>query len=166
MPDVDLLSDGKFDPTQAMDLALLVDLEARWENLRVTASPSMEGQPGLQMLAAKQKAYDAFRSKLAAYNKRYRTTHLPELLLNTPARLGLWCRAMRDLYTQVAHVPQAPFPANLMEKAYRWADRVAEKRGKCRISRSNPSSTLQAAILDLEALIQWCADLATVAPAA
>jgi hypothetical protein len=166
MPDLYPSSDGKLNPAQAMELALLVDLEAHWENLRATTSPSMDGQPGIQMLYAKQKAYDAFRAKLAVYNKRYRTAHLPELLLNTPARLGLWCQAMRDLYAQVEHAPKAHFPVHLMEKAYRWADRVADKKGKCRISRSAPSNTLQGAIVDLGALIQWCAELAIVVPAA
>ncbi len=166
MPDIYPLSDGKLSPAQALELALLVDLEARWENLRVTATPSMEGPPSIQVLHAKQKTYDAFRTKLAAYNKRYQTAHVPELLLNTPARLGLWCQAMRDLYLQVETVPQVPLPTHLMEKAYRWADRVADKKGKGRIGRSNPPSTIRAAIVDLEALIQWCAEVGTVVPAA
>jgi len=166
MPDIYPLSDGKLSPAQAMELALLVDLEARWENLRVTAAPSMEGQPSIQMLHAKQKTYDAFRTKLAAYNKRYQTVHVPELLLNTPARLGLWCQAMRNLYLQVEHSAGVPLPTHLMEKAYRWADRVADKKGKGRINRATPPSTIRAAILELETLIQWCAEMATVAPAA
>jgi hypothetical protein len=88
------------------------------------------------------------------------------LLLNTPARLGRWCGAMRDLYARVEPNPKGHCPAHLLEKAYRWADRVADKVGKARVSRSNPPGTVRAAVLELEALARWCADLAGVAPAA
>ena len=66
---------GSLGPAQAAELSLLVDLEARWENLRQTS-------PGdLQDLHGRQKAYDAFHTKLVAYNKQYRPAHVPELLL-------------------------------------------------------------------------------------
>src|SRR4030081_2706781 len=75
-----------------IELSLLVDLEGRWDYLRKTS-------PGdLQDLHGRQKAYDAFHGKLVAYNKQYQPAHVSELLLNTPIRLGIWCRAMRDLY--------------------------------------------------------------------
>src|SRR4051812_24114887 len=100
-------------PTQAIELALLVELEACWENLRKAPSRSREGQGPTQNLPAIQKAYDVFRSKLVAYNKRYSPPHVPELLLNTPIRLGKWCRAMRELYLEVEHLPQAHSPVHL-----------------------------------------------------
>ena len=37
----------------------------------------------------RSEAYDAFRGKLVAYNRRYAPAHVPELLLNTPPRLAL-----------------------------------------------------------------------------
>jgi hypothetical protein len=43
-------------------------------------------------------AHYAFQAKLRAYNRRYSPPHVPELLLNTAARLRKWCQAMRDLY--------------------------------------------------------------------
>jgi hypothetical protein len=117
-----------------------------------------------QDLQGKQKAYEAFHYKLVAYNEQYTPAHVPELLLNTPSRLGRWCRAMRDLYLQVEHDPRGHCPGHLLEKAYRWADRVAVLMNKGCISRSTPPGTIRAAIRDLEALGQWCDDLARAAP--
>src|SRR5262249_54019030 len=133
-------------PVQAAELALLVDLEARWENLRTTAAKPSAGQPTLLELQAKQKAYEAFRTKLAAYNQRFAPGHVPELLLNTPTRLGLWCRAMRQLYLRVEQEPQGHCPAHLLEKAYRCADRVAAKIGKGQVNRSTAPSSIRATI--------------------
>jgi len=115
-------------------------------------------------LKEKQKAYEAFSIKLAEYNKRYLPAHIPELLLNNPARLGRWCQAMRNLYIHVEHDPRGHCPVHLLEKAYRWADRLADKKSMGRVSRSMPPCTIGAAIRELEALGQWCDDLAQVAP--
>jgi hypothetical protein len=152
------------DPAQAAELSLLVDLEARWENLRKTSSRAEEARSSTQDLQGRQKAYEAFRAKLVTYNKQYRPAHIPELLLNTPSRLGRWCQTMRDLYLLVEHDPRGHCPVHLLEKAYRWADRMGVLMNKGRISRSTPPGTIGAAIRDLEALGQWCDDLAAIAP--
>jgi hypothetical protein len=165
MSDIYTFSDGKIPQAQALELVVLVDLEARWENLRA-AGPTAEGQPSIQVLHAKQKAYDAFRAKLAAYNKRYRPAHAAEQLLNTPARLGPWCQNLRDLYLQVEGLPQVQAPTHVVDKAYRWAAWVADKKGKSRPVLAGPPATVRDAIVALEALIQWCADLGRVVPAA
>lgn len=165
MSDIYTFSDGKLSQAQALELVVLVDLEARWENLRA-AAPVAEGPASIQVLHAKQRAYDAFRSKLAAYNKRHRPAHLAEQLLNTPVRLGQWCQSMRDLYLQVENLSPVQVPTHVVEKAYRWAAWVADKKSKSRLSLMAPPTTIRAAILDLEALIQWCAELTPVAPAA
>jgi len=160
MPDIREIPVSNLDPAQAAELALLVDLEARWENLRNISSRPAEVQPTTQDLHGKQKAYETFRAKLAAYNKRFHPAHVPELLLNTPVRLGLWCRAMRDLYLRVEHDAQMHCPAHLVEKAYRWADRVAIRIGADRVARPTPPSTIRGAIQSLDELSQWCAKLA------
>jgi hypothetical protein len=147
---------------QAAELSLLIDLEAHWENQRTTSSPTLDA-PSTQNLRDKQKAYEAFKVKLKGYNQRYAPPHVPELLLNTPARLGIWCRAIRNLYMRVEHDPRGHCPVHLLEKAYRWADRVADKKSVIRFSRSVPPCTIGAAIRDLEALGQWCDELAQVA---
>jgi hypothetical protein len=164
MPEMKEASIMTPDPAQASELALLVDLEARWENLRKTPSQTAGAGLTMQDLHAKQKAYDAFHARLVAYNKQYTPAHVPELLLNTPSRLGIWCRAMRDLYLLVEHDPQGHCPVYLLEKAYRWADHIGTRMNKDRVNRSTPPSNIQAAIRDLEALGQWCDDLSRVAP--
>jgi hypothetical protein len=164
MPEMKEASVRTLDPAQASELALLVDLEARWENLRKIPSQAAEARATMQDLHVKQKAYDAFRARLVAYNKQYSPAHVPELLLNTPSRLGIWCRTMRDLYLLVEHDPQGHCPVYLLEKAYRWADHVGSRLNKDRVNRSTPPSNIQAAIRDLEALGQWCDDLGKVAP--
>jgi hypothetical protein len=157
-------SNGSLDPAQAIDLALLLDLEACWENLRAS-SPLSEEPPCTQGLQGKQKAYDGFRAKLKGYNKRYAPAHVPELLLNTPARLALWCRSMRDLYGQLEHITHAPCPSHLLDKAYLRANKMADRMGKARLIPSPTPDTIPAVILALDALRQWCEDLAHVAPA-
>jgi hypothetical protein len=159
MSDVKEGAAGNLDPAQAIELAQLVELEARWENMRKTPSRAPEAGSATQALVSVQKAYDAFRSKLAAYNKRYTPAHVPELLLNTPIRLGIWCRAMRDLYRQVEHNPQIHCPVHLVEKANRWAERMSVRMHKNCVSRLAPPETMGAAIEILGALVQWCNEL-------
>ncbi len=145
---------------QAVELALLVDLEARWENLRKTP-------PGdLHDLHGRQKAYDVFHGKLVAYNKKYRPAHVPEVLLNTPARLGTWCRAMANLFRQVEHDARGHCPAHLLEKAYRWADRIAARLQSGRVGRSAPPAAIAEVIRELEVVGRWCDDLAGLAASA
>lgn len=149
---------GSLSPAQAAELALLVDLEAHWENLRQTS-------PGdLKDLHGRQKAYDAFHAKLVAYNKLYRPAHVPELLLNTPSRLRLWCRAIRDLYLQVEDDPKAHCPVHLLEKAYRHADRIGARMNKDKVNRCPPPGKIRDVIGELEVLGEWC-DRLTSLPA-
>jgi hypothetical protein len=158
MPDRKDVFDEDLEPAQAAELALLVDVEARWENLR-KSSPSLERRLATQNLQRKQKAYETFFARLAAYNKRYVPAHVPEMLLNTPTRLGKWCRGMRRLYTHIEHDPHVPCPVHLLEKAYRWADCVAARKSKDHVGRSTPPGTIREAIRDLEMLARWCDDL-------
>jgi hypothetical protein len=100
------------DAAQAAELSLLVDLEARWENLRRTPLQPPEEETSTEDLQGKQKAYESFRAKLVAYNQRYKPAHVPELLLNTPSRLAKWCRTMLDLYLRVEHEPLGHCPVH------------------------------------------------------
>jgi hypothetical protein len=164
MPEMREVCARNLDPAQAAELALLVDLEARWENLRNTPPRDPGVSPATQDLHGKQKAYEVFRAKLAAYNKRYTPAHVPELLLNTASRLGAWCRRMRDLFGRVESNPAGHCPVHLLEKAYRCADRVAARMGKDRVCRSPLPADIEAAIRDLDALCQWSDELARVPP--
>jgi hypothetical protein len=149
------------DPAQATELSLLVDLEACWENLR--KPPPLPARATLHDLTGRQKAYDAFRVRLLAYNKKFAPAHVTDLLLNTPTRLGLWCRAMRDLFRQIELHPNAHCPAHVLEKAHRWADQIGARLAKSRVSRTTPPATIGDVIQGLEALILWCDDLIVVA---
>lgn len=161
MPAMRDIPDASLVLAQATDLALLVELEARWENLRDAPSPASEGPATVPELHGKQKAYDAFRSRLAAYNKRHAPAHVPEVMLHTPARLGSWCRQMRELYLRAEHDPHGRCPTDLVEKAYRWADRVAGRMKKDRVCRPPAPGTIRAALEQLEALARWCEELAS-----
>jgi hypothetical protein len=158
MPEIPNAPVGPLDPAQAAELSLLVDLEARWENLR-----KVNPEHSLRDLQARQKAYDAFHAKLVAYNRRFTPAHVPEVLLNTPPRLALWCRKMRDLYRRVEHVPQGHCPVHLLEKAYRCAHHISSRLQTDPVSRP---AALPGTIHDtagaLEALARWCDPLAGV----
>ena len=159
MPENAYIPAGSLDLAQVGELSLLVDLEVRWENLR-----KVNLGRNLQDLQARQKAYDAFHAKLVAYNRRYTPTHVTELLLNTPVRLSLWCRRMRDLHRQVEHIPQGHCPVHLLEKAYRCADHLATR---LHADPANRPTALPGTNYDtaraLEALAQWCDALAGAA---
>lgn len=149
---------------QTVELSLLVDLEARWENLRVYPAITPSVASSLKDLHQKQKAYEAFFTKLVAYNKAYKPAHVPELLLNTSARLAVWCRRMRDLHLRVQHDSQAHYPVHVLEKAYRCADRLSDTMKKDRIMRPTLSDTIPEAIRALESLAQWCDSLSQPKP--
>ena len=146
-------------PTQVTELAQLVELEARWENMRQGCTPARSTQSAPQALVKVQRAYDAFHETLVRYNKRHVPAHVPELLLNTPLRLATWCLAMRNLYAQLEHDRQVHSPIHLVEKAYCAADRISVRLGTDAISRSPAPGTVQAALDNLQILANWCEQL-------
>lgn len=166
MPEMKIVPSGNIDPVQAAELAVVVDLEARWENMRTTAAHIHQAPPTIQHLHSKQKAYEAFRAKLTAYNKRFVPAHVPEMLLNTSLRLGAWCRALRKVYLRLEHDAQVQCPVHVLEKAYRWSDLVAVKEKRARMARPAAPESITAAIRDLDALALWCEDVGRIAPAA
>jgi hypothetical protein len=160
MPDTTAPGAETLHPAQAVQLCQLVEVEARWENLRRTPSPDPTVRATTADLQRRQKAYELFHAKLTAYNKAYRPGHVAELLLNNPSRLGLWCRRMRDLCRTAGCDPQCPCPASLVEKAYGWADRISLRQNAPRVSRPLPPTTMAATIRELESLSRWCEALA------
>ena len=83
--------------------------------------------------------------------------------MNTPLRLALWCRKMRDLFRQVEHSHRGQSPVHLLEKAWRCADHLATRLHTAPASRP---AALAGTSLDaagtLEALAQWCDVLVAV----
>ena len=162
MPEVQLVAEKEISAAQAAALTVLLDLEARWENLRAARQETPRVSSIARDLLVMQKAYDAFRVQLKAYQASFSPTHVSELLLNTPARLGGWCRQVRDLHLRAGQSAQAHSPVHLLEKAYRWADQLAGKRGTERASRASPPGTAEAMIRHLEALAVWCDALSQI----
>jgi hypothetical protein len=156
MPEVRLVAEEEISAAQAAALTVLLDLEARWENLRAARSGTPQVPSATPDLQAMQRAYAAFRAQLRAYQTRFAPTHAPALLLNTPARLGRWCRQVRDVHLRAGHAAPAHCLVHVLEKAYRWADHLAGKRGTERASRATPPGTAEAMTRDLEALAAWC----------
>jgi hypothetical protein len=156
MQDTRPLADMDLDPVQGAELTWLVDLEARWENSLHDSRRTRGTQAATRDLHELQKAYEAFRSRLQAYNRRYASAHVTELLLNTPARLGKWCRAMRNLYLRVRDDPKCHCPTSLMEKAYRWADQLAARLCIDPFSRQPAPADIEATVQQLNALSEWC----------
>jgi hypothetical protein len=153
-------SAGTLRAVQATDLAQLVDVEARWENLR-THQPIPMGKVAatLKELQQRQKAYESFFAKLSAYNQRYQPFHVPEQLLNTPTRLAGWCRRMRELYAQVQCDVLLPCTLHVLEKTYRRADRIAHKMKKELVARPAPFDAIPGALQELHDVAVWCDDI-------
>jgi len=150
---------GQLDHTQAEELSEVLDAEAYWENMRKVPGDGAEMGGLLRDLTARQKAYEAFRLKLTAYNATYKPAHIPELMLNNPARLGIWCGKMRTLYRRLENHPKAQCPRHLLEKAYRCADRIGERLKATPIGRALPPKDIAATVQVLETVIKWCAAL-------
>jgi len=140
------------DAAQAEALALLVELEAHWQNVPVAAA-QRSAREGLFGLRAKQRAFDAYHARLVAYNQRYRPAHEAERPLSSPARLAAWCRAMSGLYRRAA---RAECPVHLLEKAYRCADRLGARLAADFIRRPPPVTTTADAVTGLGAIADWC----------
>jgi hypothetical protein len=147
---------------QAVALTALLDLEARWENLPRSGGRG-DAPATAQGLRAKQSAYDAYHIKRLAYNRQYRPAHDGESVMNSPARLGTWCRNLRDL---LARLDQASaFPIHLLEKAYRSAEHLAVRLNREPLGRTPPSD-IHTAAREFAALADWCDGLTGVKPPA
>ena len=165
MTDITRLPNVPSNPLHAADLAALIELEARWECLRGAPPRSPQVRSTTQELRDIQAAYTAFRGSLATFNKRHAPPYLPEAPLNTPARLGHWCQTVGDLYARVG-APNGRCPTALLEKAYRWADLIAQKMGIDRVPRSAAPADLPALLGELAAVGRWCDDRTRISTAA
>ncbi|MBA4189856.1 MAG: hypothetical protein C0467_17880 [Planctomycetaceae bacterium] len=145
----------KLDQTQAAELVRVIDLQARWENMR--GNPATGGGSGFSTpdLQGRQKAYEAFRVRLAAYTTRYRASHVPEVTLNTPERVGMWCRAVRAVFRRAGQ-EFTEYPTHTVAKAHRLADRIATRLGRPPAEREESSPGLAGAIRNLDAIVSWC----------
>ncbi len=146
-------------PVQATELAGVIDAQARWENLR--GEPSRAGDNSPSALQNRQKAYEAFRSRQAAYAAQYRTAPVSETTLNTPERLGEWCRIARAV---LLRAETAACPGHLIAKAHRLAGRIATRLGAAAVERSGVVEDTAGAVRELTAVITWCDTVTRSAP--
>jgi hypothetical protein len=137
-------------PAQAAELTRIIDLEARWENMRVDRPGPGHDTLDLQN---RQRTYEAFRARRAAYVAQYRTDRIPELTPNGPDRLAAWCRAVRSVLRRAE--PGTECPAHAIEKAYRLTDRLAARLNEAPVVRGTPDG-IAAAIRELDGIIRWC----------
>jgi len=151
---------ARLDPAQAGELARVLDLQAQWENLRETPAREERGYSTAH-LQGRQKTFEAFRSSLKAYTVRYRTAQIPEVTLNSPVRVGSWCRSVRAVFERAAAATGCP--AHAVEKAYRMADRIAARLKIAPVGRAVPLAAVGDAVRGLDAIIGWCDGLAAVA---
>ncbi|QDU19055.1 hypothetical protein [Urbifossiella limnaea] len=142
---------AELSPEQAAALARVLDLQAGWENHRHDAAAGDAHGPGLR---ERQRRYEAYRAALAGYSARHRAVDLPELNLSTPERVAGWCRVVRAVCRQAG--PQADAPAQVAEKAYRLADRIAARLGVAPADRDDRAEGMGGVIAGLDAVVAWC----------
>src|SRR3954470_14289210 len=146
---------------QANALAAVIELESLWENV-APSSAQVSPREAWRGLNAKQRAYDAYQTQLTAYNRQFRPAHHCERPATTPKRLGGWCRRMAAVY---GRADSADCPVQSLEKAYRCADRLAERLGVQPCPRAATTATATDAVAALAALANWCGELAARDPA-
>ena len=78
---------------------------------------------------------------------------MAEMLLNSALRLQLWCRNMARLFRLIQDEASASCPLHFMEKAYRCADRIADRAHKERLVRPPQPENIAATVQDLNNLI-------------
>lgn len=157
MPQMNECSAEKLDPMQAAELVRVIDLQARWENLR--GPIGSESGASVLALHGRQKAYEAFRTRLVAYTTRFRAEDVPDATLNTPTRVVAWCRVVRAILGRAEREPVGDPPVHLVAKAYRLADRLALLMMKEPIGKGPQPDGITAAIRDLDAVVAWCGGL-------
>lgn len=156
----------KLDPVQAMELARIIELQAKWENTREPAATFSTLD-----LQERQRAYDAFRARQSAYTARYRTAQVSEVSLNGPERVGTWAKTVRAVLRRAELEAKTDAPIHTVAKASRLVNRIADRLKLDPLPPAAPTDGIAAAIRNLDAVIQWCDDavgppavIATIGP--
>lgn len=134
-------------PARATELAQVLDLQAQWENLR---ADNIDSTVHLQSL---QKAFEAYRSRQAAYIASNPSEPIPELSPTRPARLGAWCRTVRAVLRRSGEGSNCP--THVVTKIHRLADQIAARVNVEPAGRESPTD-MTSAIQQLDAIITWC----------
>jgi hypothetical protein len=148
-------SGEKLTPEQAADLSKLLELLTRWENMRDYPA-TVEGVKAPAFLLDRQRAYEIYQADLRTYSTRYQTSQMPAVRSNTPSHIGDWLRAVRAVWRRAESKIGGDTPVHILEKAYRLADRTADRLKTDRFVRATMPRGVPAAVCELEALIDWC----------
>lgn len=138
-------------PTQAIRLLQVLELEARWEALKVGRG----NDSTLAMLRARQAAFDAYRNALVEYTKTHTHHEVPEVMRTGPKEIAAWCRIMRAIFRQAEIAGNSP-PVHVIAKGYQMAERISELRKVEPLARGDAPTGLAAAITQLDQIILWC----------
>ena len=139
-------------PTQAADLARVLDLQAEWQALKEDGRDYSTAR-----LQGLQRTFEAFRVGLAAYAARYGADPAAEATPTTPASLGAWCRAVRAVVGRADLAPGGG-PAPLAIRAYHLADGLAERLGRRPVVRAAEAGHREGVLAALETVEAWCAE--------
>ncbi len=134
-------------PARATELAQVLDLQAQWENLR---ADNIDSTTHLQSL---QKAFEAYRSRQAAYIANDPSEPIPEMSPTRPARLGAWCRTVRAVFRRTGETSECP--THVVTKVHRLADQIAARVQVEPAGRELPTD-MTTAIRQLDKVISWC----------
>jgi hypothetical protein len=116
-----------------------------------------DGGDSTAQLQALQKAFETYRVRLAEYTARYRSEQTPDLSPSGPNRLAAWCKAVRAVFRRAGEGGECP--GEVISKAYRMADRIAERVKAEPVGRDTPPTDIAGAITQLGAVIVWCETL-------
>jgi len=144
-------------PARATELAQILDLQAQWENLR---ADNIDSTAHLQSL---QKAFEAYRSRQAAYIANDPSEPIPEMSPTRPARLGAWCRTVRAVFRRSGEASECP--THVVTKVHRLADQIAARVKVEPAGRESPTD-MTTAIRQLDTVITWCDGLESSTPSA
>lgn len=142
-------------PARAAELTKVLDLKCQWEDMRVGASYSAA------QLHTLQKAFETYRVSMLAYTAGDRGEPIPDLSPSGPTRLRTWCRTVRAVLSRAG---EADCPTHVVTKAFRVADRIADRVHAARPGREDPTN-MGGAIRQLDAVIAWCEGLEAAPPA-
>lgn len=151
MPQMNESVAERLDPARAAELAQLLDYQSRWENMRT------DGTESTAQLQALQKAFEAYRVRLAEYRVRHRSEQTPDLSPSGPNRLRAWCRTVRAVFRRAEEGSDCP--GHVVTKAFRMADRIAERVKAKPVGRERSPTDMADAIRQLGTVIVWCEGL-------
>ena len=156
---------GRMNPAQAAELVRVLDLQARWENLRTDHGRGAAADTHVA-LRERQQAFDAYRAGQLAYIGRYKTDPLPDVPRHAPDRVAAWCRIVSAVLRRAEPEAGVGYPAHVVARAFGLAGRIAERMNTDPPGWATSADTVTAAVDMLDAVARWCDGLSAAPPPA